>query len=128
MAIALFSPLRARRSRIHASSPHAYDRSHTTEPVRGGTSARSANGSALSTWCPVRDRRWYLYTAPRSSPGTKPYHTPDDPSGRSAWRSLSQPLKSPMTATDVAFGAHTANEAPATPFTSRTRAPSILYA
>ena len=41
-------------------------------------------------------------------------HTPDEPSVRMACRLPSQPLKSPMTRTDLALGAHTAKLTPLT--------------
>ena len=47
--------------------------------------------------------------------GTKISHTPLLPSDRMQWLRPSQPLKSPMTRTPRAFGAHTANETPEVP-------------
>ena len=52
---------------------------------------------------------------------------PDAPSERIGCRRPSQPLKSPTTLTERAFGAQTANAVPATPSTSRTCAPSFSY-
>ena len=46
--------------------------------------------------------------------GTNSSHTPLEPSARIGWLRPSQPLKSPMTRTPRAFGAHTANEVPVT--------------
>ena len=57
-------------------------------------------------------------------PGTKPSQIPESATGASGWLVRSHPLKSPITETASAFGAHTANVVPATPATVRGCDPS----
>ena len=61
---------------------------------------------------------------PSSTPGQKSSQTPLAPSERIWWTRPSQPLKSPTTLTERAFGAQTEKEVPATPSSSRACAPS----
>ena len=98
----------ARRA-IHAASDQVYDESVTTDAVAGGTSAKRAIGSALSTQSPWRDSSWNLYAVPTPRPGTKSSHTPLLPMERIACEGPSHWLKSPTTRTARAFGAHTVN-------------------
>ena len=65
-----------------------------------------------------------MYREPSSAPGTNSSQSPDEPSERIGFSRPSQPLKSPTTLTEAAFGAQTANATPATPFSSRGCAPS----
>ena len=53
--------------------------------------------------------------APCFKPGTKVSQMPDDPWGFRTCVSLLQPLKSPMTETRSASGAHTAKATPGPP-------------
>src|ERR1700704_1941406 len=55
---------------------------------------------------------WYLYIAPCLTPGMKPSQIPDCSCGNKPLAVLSHPLKSPITLTESALGAHTANEVP----------------
>ena len=50
---------------------------------------------------------WYLYSAPLPTPGTKPSQIPELARARSGCDCVSQPLKSPTTETELAFGAQT---------------------
>src|SRR5919106_6273910 len=96
------------RVESHPASPQSYERSHMTEPVLGGVSARNANGSALSTRKPAwRERMWNLYTSPVRAPSTRPDQMPDEWTGSRKSDPAFQPLKSPTTETCSAFGAHT---------------------
>src|SRR5215204_2955044 len=98
MLIGSRSPFRRRRWFIHSASPQSYFRSQTTDAVFGGTSLKTANGSALSTRYPwYRDWTWYLYAAPGPTPGTNPTQMPLAPWGFSRVADLSHPLKSPNT-------------------------------
>src|SRR5512146_1399815 len=90
------------RSFIQASSCQACVRVHTTEAVRGGGSARSANGSAFSKAYPERGWILSLYRSPLPSPGMKHSQTPESPRGYSGESRDVQPLKSPTTCTLVA--------------------------
>src|SRR4030066_1969491 len=103
------APLRRTRSFIHSPSPHSYQRSHTTDPVSGGTSPWKAKGSALSNRYPFhRETTWYLYAVPRITPGMNPSQIPDTPFVLRGWELLFHPLKLPVTYTFSALGAHTA--------------------
>ncbi len=60
----------------------------------------------------TREWTWYLYSAPCPTPGMKPSQMPDCSRGTSLFESRFQPLKSPMTLTQSALGAQTANDVP----------------
>ena len=115
------------RREIHPWSAHWYLlRSHTTEAVRGLSSAAKPSGSALSMRCAEnRGLMLYLYSAPCPSPGTKPSQIPDDWRDLSGVASGSHSLKSPTTLTASAFGAQTPNTTPDVPSTVTTCAPSL---
>src|SRR6266511_5271676 len=105
----LVSEFRSARFRIHSSSCQRCERSHTTEPVRGGVSQKNAKGSALSTRYPRwRETMWNLYTAPGPAWGTNLSQIPEASLAPRGWALGSQPLKSPMTETRSALGAQTA--------------------
>src|SRR5699024_11438551 len=53
-----------------------------------------------------------LYNAPAFTPGMNTSHTPEFPRVRMELPAPSHPLKSPITCTARALGAHTANEVP----------------
>jgi len=100
--------------------------SQTTDAVRGGTSARRAKGSALSTrYPPYLEAMWYLYRAPLPTPGMKPSQIPDFSRLRSGWELLLHPLKSPEMWTASALGAQTPKDVPSTPSTRPGWAPSL---
>ena len=73
-----------------------------------------------------RPRRRYrtCRRAPASRRGTKSSQMPDGKRRRMGWRRASHALKSPITATRSALGAHTAKRTPCTPSTVTTLAPS----
>ena len=111
-------------------------------PTRGPTRRRPSRCSAGSRcggpsgrpWCARRRRHRGSRTCrrvPTPTSGTKSSHTPDEPIIRIGWIRPSQSLKSPMTRTALARGAHTANETPRTepigPLYSRIRAPSTVH-
>src|SRR5579859_2868 len=100
------------RAAIHSPSAHSWRLAVTTEAVAGGVSASAAIGSALAFQCPSGPQISYLYLAPSTTPGTNSSHTPDPPSERIGCPRPSQWLKSPMTRTPRALGAHTANDVP----------------
>ena len=106
-------PFETGRSASQDWSCQSYSRSHTIDAWRGGGSAKVAYGSAFSTPAPVT-REWtrYLYIAPCLTPGMKPSQMPDASRGWSWFAVRFQPLKSPITHTLSALGAHTANVAP----------------
>src|SRR5918911_115435 len=70
----------------------------------------------------------YLYRSPVCSSGTKASQTPPVPRGASGVRPACQSLKSPMTLTLSASGAHTATLVPCTPSTTRGWAPIFSWA
>src|SRR3954469_21638408 len=116
------------RVSIHAESPQSYSGSSTTTlAVPGGTSVAKANGSAFKIRRPSDATISNLYLAPFSTPGTNSSHTPDDPSERMGCTRPSQKFQSPTTRTDLAFGAHTANDVPSTPWWQRWWAPSTVH-
>jgi len=87
---------------------------NTREPVLGGISVQRASGSAFRRQIPSSPRISNLYVIPSSTDGTYSSHTPVEPSDRIGWAAPSQWLKSPMTLTPRALGAHTANDVPVT--------------
>src|SRR6476660_6391322 len=113
MAIGAVSALRAPRFRIHSPSPHLKSRFHTLEAVCGGTSHEKAYGSPLSCALPWCETMRYLYAVPAVTSGTAASQIPEwSQRGVSSLALSFQPLKSPMTETERAFGAHTAKCAP----------------
>ena len=112
------SALRAARVRSHvAVAPRGTSRSHTTEAVCGGVSQRSASGSALSTVYPLcaGDEVVLVQGAGRNAGDEALPRCPSRCAGRIGCRFTSQPLKSPATLTERAFGAHTAKKVPSRP-------------
>ncbi len=98
-----------------------------TDEVAGGTSVRRASGSARSVFEPSGRVISNLYSSPSPMSGRNSSHTPDDPSDRMAWPVPSQKLKVPATRTPRAFGAHTANRVPVTPWWVVGCAPSAVH-
>ena len=78
----------------------------------GGTSNATPNGSLFCSSAPVRVRISNLYFSPSGRSGMKISQTPAGTSSRIACTRPSQPLKSPITLTRSAFGAHTAKCTP----------------
>ena len=111
------APATRRRSRCNASG-----RGPTR--WRAGASARNAKGSALTRDTPSAPRTASLYAWPSRAFGATPAHTPDDACGSSGSAPSLQKFQSPTTETDRAFGAHTANRAPAS--SSSACAPELL--
>ena len=68
-----------------------------------------------------------LYLVPAWTPGTNSSHTPAEPRDRIGCACPSQKLKSPMTRTPRALGAHTAKDVPVTSPKLRTCAPSTRH-
>ena len=102
------------RAASHSSSPHSYDVSKIRDAVSAGTSAQAAIGSAFSRHAPSGPRITNLYAVPLPTPGTKSSQTPDEPSWRIGCSRPSQLLKSALTRTACAEGAHTAKDVPVT--------------
>src|SRR5437016_5734433 len=100
------------RPASHSASRHSCRDSNTTDAFLGGTSVRNAYGSAFSRNLPSRVRISNLYREPGGIPGRNSSQIPDPPSDRIGWSRPSQPLKSPTTPTEAAFGAQTANDTP----------------
>ena len=73
-----------------------------------------AIGSARSVTEPSAPCTRNLYSPSAGKPGQNSSQTPDDPSTRSGASLPSQWLNSPIRLTPLAFGAHTANDTPAT--------------
>ena len=84
-----------------------------TDAVAGGRSARLAMGSALRRHCPSGPRR-RTCTGPVADVGQNSSQMPAPPRDRIGCPRPSQWLKSPMTRTPRALGAHTANAVPVT--------------
>ncbi len=99
----------------------------TTDEVAGGTSVRRASGSARSVFEPSGRVISNLYSSPSPIPGTNSSHTPEEPSERIGNAVASQKLKVPATRTPRAFGAHTLNLVPGTPWCVIGSAPSTRH-
>ena len=126
MDIGACSQSRAARARIQASSvQRCAERVCTRPALAGRTSNARANGSLRTRRAPpVRVTSANLYSAPSGSPSTKPSQTPLAPRQCIGVWSCSQPLKSPMTDTRAALGAHTRNRTASRPSRSTRCAPS----
>src|SRR5919197_5609583 len=125
MEIGASSEFRSPRLASQSWSPQGYAGSHTTDAVAGGGSYIVANGSVLSPrQAPPRPMRWNLYRAPWLTPGANPSQIPEWPRERRGCERGSHPLKSPITDTASAFGAHTAKYVPAVSPAERGWAPS----
>src|ERR1700712_492212 len=108
---------RSERLDRHSSSSHWYlGRGATIDAVAGGISAARAMGSARAgNRTPFAATISYLYRAPGPMRGIKSSQMPDPWRSRIGWRRPSQRLKSPITETLLAFGAHTEKDTPSTP-------------
>jgi hypothetical protein len=99
-----------------------------TDAVAGGRSVAKAKGSALSTVYPLkRERMRYLYRCPAPTPGTNPCQTPVWATGSRRCFPACQSVQSPMTSTDSALGAQTANRVPVWAPSGCGWAPSLSY-
>ena len=86
--------------------------SRTTDAVCGGTSNAKPNGSVFFSSSPGRVRISNLYFSPSGRSGMKISQMPFGISSRIACTRPSHPLKSPITLTRSALGAHTAKCTP----------------
>jgi hypothetical protein len=86
-----------------------------TDAESGGTSKAKPNGSAFTSTAPDLATISSLYRCPTRAPGTNVAHTPLALIARIGFSVPSHSLKSPITLTRTAFGAHTANCVPSAP-------------
>ncbi len=97
---------------IHASSLHAYALVYTMDEFAGACSAKKAIGSTFSRQMPSAPSTLNLYKAPSLTPSTNSTQTPEP--GIRCMASPVHQLKSALSRTSRAFGAHTANRVPVT--------------